>query len=70
MVDNISCFQGPVQALVIIHRPYVSTASLGLVWAERDMGAEGHRCLVYKYTWSIENCATWCNIPAPSSCCS
>ena len=29
---------------------------------------EGHGRLVYKYTWSIGNCATWCNIPAPSSC--
>ena len=33
------------------------------------MGGEGHGHLVYiKYTWSIGNCATWCNIPAPSSC--
>ena len=33
------------------------------------MGGEGHGRLVYiKYTWSIGNCATWCNIPAPSSC--
>ena len=24
--------------------------------------------LYIKYTWSIVNCATWCNIPAPSSC--
>ena len=30
---------------------------------------EGHGRLVYiKYTWSIGNCATWCNIPAASSC--
>ena len=29
---------------------------------------EGHRFLVYKYTWSVGNCATWRNIPAPSSC--
>ena len=29
----------------------------------------GHGHLVYvKYTWSIGNCDTWCNIPAPSSC--
>ena len=27
-------------------------------------------CIYIKYTWSIGNCATWCNIPAPSSCCS
>ena len=33
------------------------------------VGGEGHGRLVYvKYTWSIGNCATWCNIPAPSSC--
>ena len=24
--------------------------------------------LYIKYTWSIGECATWCNIPAPSSC--
>ena len=24
--------------------------------------------LYIKYTWSIGNCAIWCNIPAPSSC--
>ena len=34
--------------------------SLGLAWAERGMGA-----LYIKYTWSIGNCASWCNIPAP-----
>ena len=65
MVDNISYVQGPTQVLVIIHCPYVSTASLsmvcvcvcvggggvvgglcsqylvslGLMWAERGMGA-------------------------------
>ena len=33
------------------------------------VGGEGHGCLVYnKYTWSIGNCATWCNIPTPLSC--
>ena len=26
--------------------------------------------LYVKYTWSIGNCAAWCNIHAPSSCCS
>ena len=32
-------------------------------------GGEEHGRLVYiKYTWSIGNCAPWCNIPAPSSC--
>ena len=34
--------------------------SLGLAWVERGMGA-----LYIKYTWSIGNCASWCNIPAP-----
>ena len=29
------------------------------------MGEEGP---VYKYTWSVENWATWCYIPASSSC--
>ena len=28
MVDNVSYIQGPAQALVIIHHPHVSTASL------------------------------------------
>ena len=32
MVDNVSYVQGSVQALVIIHRPYVSTASLSKGW--------------------------------------
>ena len=33
------------------------------------VGGEEHGHLVYKYTWSIGNCATWNNIiPAPSSC--
>ena len=40
--------------------------SLGLAWAERGMGA----LYIYKDTWSIGNCATWCNIPAPLPCCS
>ena len=34
------------------------------------MGGEGQGRLVYKYTWSIGDCATWCNIPAPLFCCS
>ena len=34
------------------------------------VGGEGQGHLVYKYTWFMGNCATWCNIPAPSSCCS
>ena len=32
------------------------------------MGGEGMDALYIKYTWSIGNCATWCTIPAPSSC--
>ena len=42
-----------------------STLSLGRAWTERGMGA-----LYIKYTWSIGNCATWCNITSPLSCCS
>ena len=34
------------------------------------VGGDGHGRHVHKYTWSIGNCAIWCNIPAPSSCCS
>ena len=34
------------------------------------MGRDRHGCLVYKYTWSIGNCATLCNIPVPLACCS
>ena len=42
--------------------PDVSTqhSSMMSTWAERGMGA-----LYIKYTWSIGNCASWCNIPAP-----
>ena len=83
MVDNVSYVQGPAQPLVIIHHPHVSTAFLSMGWGFR--GTYRPTCLaastlsvwvlcgrlVYiKYTWSIGNCATWCNIPAPSSCCS
>ena len=33
------------------------------------VGREGHgRLVCIKYTWSIGNSATWCNIPAPLSC--
>ena len=32
------------------------------------VGGERQGHLVYKHTWSIGNCATCCNIPAPSSC--
>ena len=31
-VDNVSYVQGPAQALVIIHHPHVSTASLSKGW--------------------------------------
>ena len=85
MVDNVSYVQGPAQALVIIHHPHISTASLSKGWGFRGTyrptcfaastlslwvlrGGEGHGHLVYKYTWSIGNCATWCHIPVPSSC--
>ena len=32
------------------------------------VGGEGHGHLVYKYTCSIGNYATWYNIPVPLSC--
>ena len=32
VVDNVSYVQGPAQPLVIIHHPYVSTASLSKGW--------------------------------------
>ena len=32
MVDNVSYVQGPVQVLVIIHHPHISTASLSKGW--------------------------------------
>ena len=35
MLDNISHVQGPAQALVIIHQPHVSTASLSKGWGFR-----------------------------------
>ena len=38
----------------------IYTISSYLAWVERGMGA--------LYTWSIGNCATWCNIPASLSC--
>ena len=40
--------------------PFLSTPPLSIAWAERGMGV-----LYIKYTWSIGNCASWCNIPAP-----
>ena len=85
-MDNDSYIQGPAQALVIIHRPHFSAASLSKGWgclkgciglppwqpvpclSGSCVGGEGHGRLVYKSTWSIGNCSTWCNIPAPSSC--
>ena len=86
MVDNVSHVQGPAQVLVIIHHPNVSTASLSKGWGglEGCIGLPalqpvpcpsgscvgGEVALFIKYTWSIGNSATWCNIPAPSSCCS
>ena len=50
-----------------MYRPTYLAASTLSLWVLH--GREGHGRLVYiKYTWSIGNCATWCNIPAPSSC--
>ena len=49
------------------YRPTCLAASFCL--SGSCMGGEGHGCLAYiKYTWSIGNCVTWCNIPAPSNC--
>ena len=80
MVDDVSYVLGPAQALVIIHipkcfnclseqgmyRPTCSAASTLSLWVLHEW--RGHEDFVYKYTWSIGNCATWFNIPAPSSC--
>ena len=56
MMDNVSYVQGLAQPLVIIHQCLSGSC----------VGGEGHERLVYiKYTWSIGNCATWCNIPTP-----
>ena len=78
VASSILYIQGSAQVLVIIHWPHISTASLskgwgcigvylvalGLAWAEGGVGT------LYKYTWSVGCCATWCNTPVPSSCCS
>ena len=45
-----------------MYRPTCSAASTLSLWV-----LCGHGHLVYKYTWSIKNCAIWCNIPVPSS---
>ena len=37
MMDNIPHVQGSAQALVIIHCPHVSTASLSMVWGSRGV---------------------------------
>ena len=58
--QGVGGFRGTYRPTCICSQYLVS---LGLAWAERGMGA-----LYIKYTWSIGNCATWCNIPAPSSC--
>ena len=80
MMDNVSYAQGLARPLVIIHHLYVSTApfrgthrptclAVSACLSGSCVGGEGHGHLVYiKYTWSIGNCATWCYIPAPSSC--
>ena len=66
MVDSISY----AQALVIIYCPHVSTASLSKEWGFRGVhrptcSVTGtlspwvlHGRLVYKYAFSIGNCAT------------
>ena len=80
MVDNVSYIQGSAQALVIIHCPHISVASLSKGWGGLEgciglpalqpytLGGEGHGCLVYKYTWSLGCCATWCSMPVPLPC--
>ena len=82
VVDKVSYIQGSALVLVIIHCPHVSTASLSkgcirlpalqplLCLSKSYVGEDGHGHLVYKYTWTIGYCATWCNTPVPSSCCS
>ena len=74
MVENISYVQGSTQALVIIH--CFSEQGMGgldgciglsgllpvLSLSTSCVGRERHGSLVYKYTWSIWSCATWCNI--------
>ena len=41
MVDNVSYVQGSTQALVIIHCPHVSTASLNKGWGGGLKGYTG-----------------------------
>ena len=46
--------------------PFLFPFSRGLLFPlvalDKKMGREGYARLVYiKYTWSIGNCATWCN---------
>ena len=36
VVDSVLYIQGPTQALVIIHHPHISTASLGEGWGGLD----------------------------------
>ena len=47
---------------VFLHCSHVPCLSRSCV------GREGHGHLVYKYTWSVGCCATWCNMPVPPSC--
>ena len=54
-----------------IRRLFLTSARKGILGlcSSTYVGGEGHgRLVCIKYTWSIGNCATWCNIPAPSSC--
>ena len=58
--QGVGSLEGPIGLTALQPVPCLSGSCVG---------GEGHGRLVYvKYTWSIGNCATWCNIPAPSSC--
>ena len=59
VMDKVSYIQGPHVSTA--HRPICSEA-MYLV------SLEGNGHLVYKHPWSTGCCATWCIMPAPSSC--
>ena len=52
------------------YRPTYLAASTLSLWVLRGQRGAWAPCIYIKYTWSIGNCATWCNILALSSCCS
>ena len=77
----LSCFTPPLSLILSVTQPWsrVSKPSrargrvglYGFIFVQaftmKCFHLHGH--LVYiKYTWCIGNCATWCYIPAPSSC--